>query len=73
MLISPSDKGGFKIMKRIIAVRCVERGGSSFPVFFGGILDRVKGCVVTADSRAGKRWIGGEGRNFEVESTMFFD
>ena len=41
--------------------------------FFGGILDRVKGCVVTADSGADKRWIGGVGRNFEVGPTMFFD
>ena len=48
MLNSPSDKGGFENMNRIIAVSCVKRGGSSFPVyFFGGILDRVKGCVVT--------------------------
>ena len=25
----------------------MKRGGFSFPVFFGGILDRGKGCVVT--------------------------
>ena len=46
-------------MNRTIAVRCVERGGFSVSVFFnGGILDRVKGCVVTAELRTGKRWLG---------------
>ena len=29
-----------------------------FKYFFGGILDRGKGCVVTANPCAGKLWIG---------------
>ena len=29
---SPSNKDGFEVMNRIIAVRCLERGGFSFPV-----------------------------------------
>ena len=58
---SPSDKSGFEIMTRIIVVQCVERAGV-FPCkyFSGGILDMVKGCVVTAESPTGKRWIGVE-------------
>ena len=49
MLNLPSYKGGFEIMNRIMAVRCVEGGGFHLQYFSGGILDRVKRCVVTVD------------------------
>ena len=60
LLNSPNDKDGFKIMNRIIAVRCAKWVVFSFQHFSGGILDRGKGCVVISVLRAGKRWIGVE-------------
>ena len=50
----------FEIMNRIIAVRCAIWVAFCSQHFSGGILDRGKGCVVTADSRADKQWIGVE-------------
>ena len=50
LLNLPSDKGGFEIMNRTIAVRCVEREGFLSSTFSCGIIDRVKGYLVTVDS-----------------------
>ena len=42
----------------------MERGGFSFQVISGDMLDRGKGCVIMAYSHAGKRLIGGRNRVF---------
>ena len=40
--------------------------------FSGGILDSGKGCLVTADLRAGKRWIGVGTAWSGIASWVFF-
>ena len=68
-VVEIQNKGHFSWIHQVIKVAlklwpefvvlCVERAGV-FPnmYFSGGILDRVKVCVVTAYSRAVNRWIG---------------
>ena len=58
LLNSPSDMDSFEIMNRIIAVRCAKLVVFCSQHFSGGILDRGKGCLVTADLPADKQWIG---------------
>ena len=60
-------------MNRIIAVDVWKGVVFPFQYFSGGILDRVKGCVATADSHTGKKCIGVGTAWLSQAKRTFFD